>query len=119
FQQPFAADEYSPQSSSSQPWFWIGNLDGDAGVETLFLYHPISRDKAGAALICFGADGHEKWRFLPGRIVSDAVNTYSRIYTITSFIVANVAPSAFSEVLVSSHHVSGDANQLVALSSGG
>jgi hypothetical protein len=34
-------------------------------------------------------------------------------------MVANVTPSPFSEILVSSHHVSGDLNQFVALSSGG
>lgn len=119
FQQPFAAEEYAQHSASGELWFWVGNLDGDPGLETLFLYHPISRDKAGTALICFDQNGREKWRFLPGRIVSDETSTYSRNYTVASFMVADVAPAKFAEVLVSSHHISSYPNQFVVLSSAG
>jgi hypothetical protein len=110
---------YAERASRGEDWAWFGDLDGDRGVETLFLYHPTSRDPAGTSLICFGEDGREKWRFSSGKAVSDRKGTYSRNYVISSFLVRDIAGTGSRQVLISSHHVSGHPNQFVLLSNKG
>jgi hypothetical protein len=84
-------------------WAWFGNLDRDPDAETLFLYHPVSHDPAGASLVCFGKGGREKWRFAAGRPVSDGLGAYTRDYSIASFLVADESGHPNQFVLLSNH----------------
>ncbi len=66
---------------------WFGNIDGDSETELLFLYLPVTAEKTGTALYCFSPEGKVKWRFTPGKAVTDGSATYSQTYAITDFAV--------------------------------
>lgn len=92
------------------------DLDGDGGVETLFVHVPLDFGSEGQTLICFSADGVIKWEFTPGRAVIK--DTTPREY-VPPYFISNVAivpmPSASPRILVSSNHYLHNPNQIAIL----
>src|SRR5260221_2010808 len=76
---PFFIDNGSYGHFRDSPKWWIGDLDGDGKVETLFVYRFLEEANQNTALFCFSQDGKLKWRFVPGRVVKDQVREYSPI----------------------------------------
>lgn len=116
FSAPFCSDEYSPSQMMTNPRIWFGDLDGDSKTETLFVYFPVTRETTGTMLICYGQSGRERWRFIPGRVVSDRQRSYSSAYTVANFRVVRLAGQRESRIVVTSHHVSYHPNQVAVLS---
>lgn len=97
----------------------FADLDGDGGVETLFVHLPIDFASVGATLFCFADDGAIKWEFVPGRTVRD---TTGREYC-PPYFISNVQiipfPKSTPRILVSSNHYLHNPNQIVMLDPGG
>ena len=75
--------------SASRRRLWVGDLDGDGAAEILFgskAAAPTGHD----ALICFAADGRERWRFLPGATVNSANYSYPPPYGIHTLDVTKI-----------------------------
>ncbi len=112
-------DFYHGMGKQDRPPVWIGNLDHDPGIETLFLYYPASREKTGTALICFNERGDEKWRFQPGVPVATASQQFSPLHIATTFAVAPFQPGDGPRILITSHHLFEHPNRFVVLDSDG
>ncbi|MGA3025276.1 MAG: hypothetical protein ABSF98_10925 [Bryobacteraceae bacterium] len=113
FPDPFLPDAY--WSAASGRTLWFGDIDGDGSIETVFAYHPAARGRTGTTLLCFGADGREKWHFTAGRPVSDEVETYDGVYSGTDFVVADFGPRFGRMAVITSHHLTGHPNQVAAI----
>jgi len=111
FPEPFRADAYRGRGRT----LWFGDIDGDGSTETVFAYHPEAQGEAGTSLICFGADGGERWRFTAGRPVSDQTENFDGIYEGTDFAVADFGPRLGRMAVITSHHVTGDPNQVALI----
>lgn len=97
----------------------FADLDGDGGVETLFVYVPLNFASVGVTLIAFGEDGKIKWQFEPGRAVRDSTGRhYSPPYYISN---VQIIPVRDSEpcILVSSNHYLHNPNQIAMLDTAG
>jgi hypothetical protein len=97
---------------------WIGDLDGDGSAELLLQYNPRDRE-AGASLICYSADGDEKWHFRPGRSVRTRSAEFSADYTLLSFSVVEQDKNADPRIVLSSAKASSFPAQVVLLSGKG
>ena len=62
----------SQSSSPTQRRVWVIDLDGDGTPEVLFaslLSESLNFNELYLPLICYSADGRERWRYLPGKTV--------------------------------------------------
>jgi len=118
FEDPFGPG-ITPESMLRYRQAWFGDLDGDGHVELLFTYDPVSRLKNGSFLICFSDQGKEKWRFVPGRVVSSPAESFPPPYQIAQLAVAGLGKDQAKRVLVTSQHLTWCPNQFVTLSSRG
>jgi len=116
FPDPLAVAAYSNPLSPRVVWF--GDIDADSQVETVFVYKPVTGEKTGTSIYCFSSTGREKWRFVPGRAISDGGATYSAVYITTDFVVAE-DPRLGYRVFVTSHHYPNYANQVAVLDARG
>jgi hypothetical protein len=107
------ADAYQGELGFQKVWF--GNLDRDAGVETLFVSWPENRGETGTTMHCFSEQGAEKWRFTAGRAVSDAMTDFSPGYFIERFLVLKDPGEIHPRIYVTSHHHSFYPNQVAVL----
>jgi hypothetical protein len=97
----------------------FADLDGDGGVETLFVYVPLNFGSVGAILICFAEDGKIKWQFEPGRTVRDTTGReYSPPYFISNVQIIPVRDTG-PRILVSSNHYLHNPNQIAMLDPSG
>jgi hypothetical protein len=111
---------YDQSTAESERRVWHGPFGpGDPVVHTLFVYDPVTRDASGATLYCFSQAGEEEWRFTPGKVVSDHTQTFSPIYFISDFHVAQARKGGPTRILVSSHHVNSDPCQIAVLDAAG
>lgn len=95
------------------------DIDGDGGIETLFVHMPIDFGSAGATLICFAEDGLVKWEFVPGRTVTDTTpREYCPPYFISNVHIVPMRDSA-PRILVSSNHYLHNPNQIAMLAPDG
>ena len=113
FPDPFLPEAY--WSAASGRTLWFGDIDGDGRIETVFAYHPAAQGQVGTTLLCFGADGREKWHFTAGRPVSDQVETYDGVYSGADFVVADFGPRFGRMAVITSHHLTGHPNQVAAI----
>ena len=101
-------------SSHAVPYLcWIGDLDGDGRREVLIR----SNEGANAAnpLICYGRDGTERWRFVPGRTVSTNSESFPPPYRVQAFAVAPLGKDGRLRVVVSAQHYLYYPNQVALL----
>lgn len=90
---------------SSKPYrAWLGDLEGDGTVETLFSYTSADLHKNGSTLICFSEKGKEKWRFSPGKAVSTRVEKFAPPFVISNFAVAKLGRQPGLAIVVNSEH---------------
>jgi hypothetical protein len=90
FEDTFEYARYTGVNAAAIPHIWFGHLDNAQKVDTLFIYYPTNREKNGTALYCFSQKGEEKWRFVPGRIVSDGGGSHSSAYIVANFVVSTL-----------------------------
>lgn len=108
-----AVEAYQGELHSQKIWY--GNLDEDAGIETLFVSWPEDRGRTGTTLYCFAEQGAEKWRFAPGRAISDADEDFSPGYFVERFLVLKNPGEMQPRIYVTSHHHSFYPNQVAVL----
>lgn len=86
FDPPLLAEHYDKSAAQGRRRFWSGDLDGDGGKEILFVHE---RDLGEtSALICYSADGAERWRFRPGRNVATRKEKFQNKFAVADFAVA-------------------------------
>ncbi len=96
----------------------FGDIDGDAGVEMLFVFVPENFGSVGTALFCFSEDGTLKWRFEPGRAIRDTRQEYRPPFFISNVRIVPL-PDSSSRIMVSSNHYLHNPNQIAMLDSKG
>ncbi|MBI4266298.1 MAG: hypothetical protein HY657_18140 [Acidobacteria bacterium] len=108
---------YSPEALGALTTAWMGDLDGDARVETLFAYQP--GDGGGAAaLIAFSERGMEQWRFVPGDRTRDGRPMPARAL-VNDFTVIDMDRDGRMEVVLSVFHVPQALTQVAVVDAGG
>jgi hypothetical protein len=78
---------------------WIGDLDGDASKDVLFIPTTSGPKTYPTPLVRLNADGSEKWRFDPGGKVSHKGFVYE-----APFIARQFAVLPGQRIVVTSHH---------------
>jgi hypothetical protein len=115
---PFFLEKAYYGARRDSPKWWVGDLDGDGKVETLFAHRFPQEANLNTSLYCFSQEGRLKWRFVPGRVVRDAVREYSPIYLISGFVITT-GPGGELRVVVISPNVYGFPNQVAVLDKNG
>jgi hypothetical protein len=119
FSDPFFAASYDSYIADKERKVLHVSLGaGDNSTRTLFVYDPITREKAGTTLFCFSQRGEVQWQFTPGKVVSDQAETFSRVYYITDFHVAQLEKGGPERILVTSHHAQWEPCQFAILDAG-
>ncbi len=116
FEEPLAADAYT--GIAGQQRLWFGDLDGDKGIETLFIRVPAESVTKGTALICFSQTGSRKWSFRPPA-VADGRRLYSPAYLMSSFAVVDLGDGRGAGVAVTSRHTGYHPNNFAILDARG
>lgn len=96
----------------------FADIDGDGGIETLFVYVPLEFTEVGTTLFCFSVDGSVRWQFEPGRQIRDTRQEYLPPYYISTIAVIPVK-AVGTRILVSSNHYLHNPNQVAILDSDG
>jgi hypothetical protein len=91
-----------PIPSDAKHAFWFGHLATKTNTDTLYVYRP--EQTTNSELYCFSEKGHERWKFTPGRRVSDAKLDYPSVYFINGLKVLPGSPLERSRIVVSSNH---------------
>jgi excisionase family DNA binding protein len=78
------------------------DLDGDGQTEVLVVGH--GQQQAETPLICYAHDGTERWRFVPGRTVRTATETFGPPFHIQNFAVTRVGQQHALRIVVTSQH---------------
>ncbi|MDX2154040.1 MAG: hypothetical protein SFV54_25090 [Bryobacteraceae bacterium] len=77
---------------------WVGNLDGDGQPDVLFVPIPHGFIRESVPLVRLDAQGHEIWRFTPGRSLRRGTQEFSPPYVVRQFAIIG------DKVIVTSHH---------------
>jgi hypothetical protein len=95
---------------------WIGDLEGRGQPVLLFAPKAVDDIEAPSLLLCFAADGNIKWRFRPGRAVTDASGRHMvPPYMIRNLQVIVGKRPADTRIVVSSNHYLNYPNQVAFL----
>jgi hypothetical protein len=108
----------TPELKLASKGAWFGDLDGDGHVEFLYIHDPADRDSRGSTVYCFSDKGREKWRFVPGRVVKTATDTFAPPFVSEAIAVTRIGQGP-KRVIVSSRHATFYPAQVVVLSSAG
>ena len=68
----------------------LADVDGDSHVEMLFAYYSNRYQTEGVPLYCFSDTGTVKWKYTPGRAVSDPQRKYAGPFIVTALAVADL-----------------------------
>lgn len=79
------------------------DLDGDGRTEVLIV-PGFGRRDAVTPLICYAHDGVERWRFVPGRTVRTATETFAPPFRIQNFAVIRAGKQHAVRIVVTSQH---------------
>lgn len=104
--QPLAS-YLTPEFNKEKGFIWIGDLDRDSAMETLFVPRPEFPGKAreSVPLICLDSRGQEKWRFKPGRKISSGGETFPDLFQLDNFKVAPMGKGRPNSILAISLQV--------------
>jgi len=80
FPDGFGPDSYSAQGLPAPVWF--ADLEGKGHTSVLFIYAPAGPLSHSSTLICYSDRGKEKWRWTPGRELSELAGSPATFYTI-------------------------------------
>jgi hypothetical protein len=94
----------------------ICDIDGDGHQEVLFMHHPSELTSEGATLICFNWRGNQKWRFVPGREVHSATESFPRPYRVWSMAPIKLQREGIYAVVITSIHTPMYPTQVALLS---
>jgi len=118
FPEALLARRYTPDSLTELATTWIGNVDQDGAIETLFAYHPAG-GRGAAAMFCFTNTGAQKWRFVPGDRVLDG-RPLSPVAVINDFVVTDLNQDGQTEIVLAIQHPSlNKTTQVAVLDAGG
>jgi len=106
-----------PTLPSDKHAFWFGHLTTATNTDTLFHYR--TERMASSELYCFSEKGEPRWKFTPGRPVSDASLDYPSVYFINAFKVLPGATLSESRIVVSSNHGWSHPDQVAVLAPDG
>jgi hypothetical protein len=99
---------------------WLGDLDGTGQPVLLFVPKAVNDLEVPSLLLCFAADGNIKWRFRPGRPVTDASGRRMvPPYMIRNLQVVMGKTPADTRIVVSSNHYLNYSNQVAFLDAHG
>ena len=115
FKEPFFMHDYREEEVEPTRMVSFGDIDGDGRIETLFVYRPVTHENFGSELFCFSDKGEQKWKFTPNASTSDETETYTPYFVIKNFVVADLKHTGAKQILVTSHHESGDPNRFIVL----
>ena len=103
WQKNFPGVTLTPTTDFGRTSVIFADLDGDGKKEVLFAARatPIG---AGSPLICYSHDGHERWRFIPGKTVRTATEEFAPPYEVHSFLAGPFGSSGALRIVVSSTH---------------
>jgi len=93
------------------------DIDGDGEIEVLFAQRPDTGTDS-CVLICYSADGVERWRFEPGGAISTESRNFEDVFQIRVVKVAELGLGSKS-VIVATHHEVYFPSQIAVLSPGG
>lgn len=113
FDQPFAADAYVGGAGLLR--VAMADVDGDGRVETLFAYYSNQSETEGVPLYCFSDTGREKWKFTPGRTVSDGLRSYGAPYIVTALAVTRLGAGREPVIALANRHAVYHPSQFVLL----
>jgi hypothetical protein len=71
----------------------FADVDGDSHIEMLFSYYSNKYETEGVPLYCFSDTGRIKWKYIPGRTISDSRRAYAGPHIVTSLAVADLGGS--------------------------
>ena len=117
FPEGLSGDWYYQTGLTARIWF--GDLEGNGHTDVLFLYLPAdSQQTHTSTLICYSDSGKEKWRWTPGRALSELVGSPA---TFRSVAVRVLKPTDKrpSRIVVSSIHDTWWPSQIAILDSHG
>jgi hypothetical protein len=93
----------------------FADLCDDNQIETIFAVVP-GATGAERSVLCFGASGKPRWKFVPGTMVIDNLDrSFAPPYWPNSFQVVRSRPPAPSKIVVSSNHNWSFPNQVAVL----
>jgi hypothetical protein len=118
FQETFHSSA-TPEDLLANHSAWFGDLDGDSRIELLYTYRPASVNSEGGTLFCFSQEGREKWRFVPGKVVSSRQATFPRCYTGTDFVLLPPGRDRTRRTVFAARHNPRYPSQVVVLSHSG
>jgi len=118
FEQPLFIAGY--KNETAQPrMVWFANLDGSGHTDTLFIYMPADWQARGKAVYCFSDTGRLKWRFVPGRRVSDKTHSFEPVFFASDVLILPRTRLGGPWVVISSIHEADYPGQIAVLSPGG
>jgi len=111
FDSDLQGERYRPESEKRL--VWLGDLEGGGQPILLFVPEAVNDLEAPSVLLCFAADGNIKWRFRPGRAVTDASGRHMvPPYMIRNLQVIVGKTPADTRIVVSSNHYLNYPNQV-------
>jgi hypothetical protein len=119
FDDPLLTEAYATDAYYGHRRFWVGDLDGDGHKEVLFVVRTLHEAWGADYLACFSDRGVERWRFVPGRKISSASETFANRYVVRDFAVAPLGHGGAPEILVTSSQIPYYPDQVALLSSAG
>jgi hypothetical protein len=78
------------------------DLDGDGHTEVLF--NPAFKDSGSTELICWNADGRERWRYSVRKNVRSSQETFDPLYQIRRFVPIQTPGTAGRQLVVIANH---------------
>jgi hypothetical protein len=97
----------------------FADVDGDSRIETLFSYYSNKYETEGVPLYCFSDTGRIKWKYIPGRTISDSRRAYAGPYIVTALAIADLGGSAGRVIALANRDAVYYPSQFVILDSRG
>jgi hypothetical protein len=114
FPQPITKGPFDKFPPHNGPGFQFIDLDGDGRTETLFCYQPT--ESIQSELYCFDHRGQVRWKFTPGRTVSDTLGrSFAPPYMMACYTTVRLPETSVQRVIVVSVHYWSFACQIAVL----
>jgi hypothetical protein len=107
------------EPSDSAPRIWTEDLNGDGVEEVLFRCNFKHLEAGPGCLVCYSANGIEKWRFVPGRTVQTRAEKFESVFVIRELETISAVPHGPKRIVVTASHSVFYPAQVVLLSEHG